>query len=415
MRKNESLQVEQSLKKLGLKLQVVNAWHDFSDATTTITPGNGERSRVTNLLCNTIMPEEKRKIIGDAFIRVANDLIQQLETPNSEVLLGQGTLRPDLIESASELVSSNASGIKTHHNDTDLVRAMRSQGKVVEPLKDFHKDEVRQLGKGLGLSSEFVDRHPFPGPGLAIRILCADTPIMDGDFIETQVLLKVITDYGVNVRKKHALLGRVDVSTNECERHELLRIGLLNFQATLLPIKSVGVQGDRRSYSYVVGLSTDAEPSWESLMVLARLIPKICHNVNRVCYIFGSCVRENVQDITPTFLTSTAIATIRQADYLATQVLSESGYMDKVSQMPVVLIPIHFDRETLCRSPSCQRSVALRPFVTQDFMTGRPAMPGKHLPLSVINKMVAEIQSVPGISRVLYDLTSKPPGTTEWE
>ena len=415
MRKEESKQVEISLNKLGLKLHVANAWHEFGNGSTTIIPTNGERPRTTAMLCQTINPEEKRKIIGDTYIRVANDMIQQLDLDPNEVLLGQGTLRPDLIESASELVTTNASTIKTHHNDTDLVRALRSQGKVVEPLKDFHKDEVRKIGKDLGLSSEFVDRHPFPGPGLAIRIICADQPYMERDFVETQVLLKVLTDYSASVVKKHALLPRVDSCTSEMDKKDLQQISQLGLQPSLLPIKSVGVQGDSRSYSYVVGLSSDKEPSWEKLLILARLIPKVCHNINRVCYIFGGSVRENVQDVTPTFLTPHVIGTIRQADYLATKVLADSDCMSKISQMPVVLIPIHFDRDPISRAPSCQRSVVLRPFITQDFMTGSPAVPTKHLPLPVVTKMVSEIRTVPGVNRVLYDLTSKPPGTTEWE
>ena len=85
------------------------------------------------------------------------------------------------------MIAGKADAIKTHHNDSELVRALRSQGRVVEPLKDFHKDEVRQLGCDLGLPAALVARHPFPGPGLAIRILCADEPYMDKDFSETQV------------------------------------------------------------------------------------------------------------------------------------------------------------------------------------------------------------------------------------
>jgi len=83
--------------------------------------------------------------------------------------------------------------------------------------------------------------------------------------------------------------------------------------------------------------------------------------------------------------------------------------------MPVVLIPIHFERGQMNRNPSCQRSVVIRPFVTNDFMTGTPAIPGKHLPVEVVTMMCQKVEKVPGISRVLYDLTSKPPGTTEWE
>ncbi|VDK32049.1 unnamed protein product, partial [Anisakis simplex] len=82
---------------------------------------------------------------------------------DKEIFLAQGTLRPDLIESASSLASGHADTIKTHHNDTALVRELRDLGKVIEPLKDFHKDEVRELGESLGLPKSIVMRHPFPG------------------------------------------------------------------------------------------------------------------------------------------------------------------------------------------------------------------------------------------------------------
>ncbi|XP_068234792.1 GMP synthase [glutamine-hydrolyzing] isoform X2 [Palaemon carinicauda] len=419
MRKNESLQVEQSLRKLGLKLKVINARHQFYDGVTSIPVDSSDpmgRKRVTNLLCMTLSPEEKRKIIGDTFIKVANEVISEMNLRADDVMLGQGTLRPDLIESASSLVSGNAQNIKTHHNDTDLVRVLRAQGKVVEPLKDFHKDEVRQIGRDLGLLEEFVQRHPFPGPGLAIRVLCAEEPFMERDFSESQVILKVIVDYASSVQKKHALLNRIENCTSEDERQELHRISLSQtLFATLLPIKSVGVQGDCRTYSYVVGLSCDSDPVWEDLILLARIIPKICHNINRICFIFGGAVKDPVHDVTPTTLTNGVLATLRQADFLANQVLAESGFMEKLSQMPIVLIPIHFDRDTVTRAPSCQRSIVLRPFITHDFMTGIPALPGKHITPELVNKIVAEIHAVPGISRIMYDLTSKPPGTTEWE
>lgn len=135
----------------------------------------------------------------------------------------------------------------------------------------------------------------------------------------------------------------------------------------------------------------------------------------RVCYIFGGLVKDPVTEITHTFLTSNVLSTLRQVDAVAFHVLSSSNCVDSISQMPVVLIPVHFDRDAALRITSCQRSVVLRPFITNDFMTGTPALPGKHLPLDVVSKMYQEISSVQGISRVLYDLTTKPPGTTEWE
>lgn len=155
-----------------------------------------QRKQTTKPLCQVVSPEEKRQIIGDTFMRVADDIISTLNLKPEDVFLGQGTLRPDLIESASKLASSNADAIKTHHNDTELVRQLRDQGRVVEPLKDFHKDEVRILGKDLGLPEELVQRHPFPGPGLAVRVICANEPTIDSkEFSETRSLVNVIVNY----------------------------------------------------------------------------------------------------------------------------------------------------------------------------------------------------------------------------
>ncbi|XP_069684502.1 GMP synthase [glutamine-hydrolyzing] isoform X2 [Periplaneta americana] len=419
MRKNESQRVEQSLEKLGLRLKVINASHQFLHGTTTIPMDKREpnsRTRVTKMLCMTTNPEEKRKIIGDVFVKVANEVISELNLKPEEVFLGQGTLRPDLIESASHLASNKADVIKTHHNDSELIRQLRDEGRVVEPLKDFHKDEVRMLGRDLGLPPDLVMRHPFPGPGIAIRVLCAEDAYMERDFSETQVLVKIIAEYDQMLQKKHALLNRVESVTSDEERLELRKASnKQHLAATLLPIRSVGVQGDCRSYSYVVGLSSEKEPDWDDMQFLARLIPRVCHNVNRVCYIWGGLVRDQVLDITPTFLTSNVLSTLRQADHVANQVLASSGYINSLSQMPVVLIPVHFDRDQVSRIPSCQRSIVLRPFCTHDFMTGVPAIPGRELPVDVVQRMVTEILTVPGVSRVLYDLTTKPPGTTEWE
>lgn len=96
-------------------------------------------------------------------MQIKDEVLTSLGLHPDEVLLAQGTLRPDLIESASALTSAHADTIKTHHNDTQLVRALRDLGKVIEPLRDFHKDEVRQLGTDLGLPAAIVQRHPFPG------------------------------------------------------------------------------------------------------------------------------------------------------------------------------------------------------------------------------------------------------------
>ncbi|KAG5674427.1 hypothetical protein PVAND_004399 [Polypedilum vanderplanki] len=418
MRKNESENVEQSLKELGVNLIVKKAFHQFIKGTTTVKLPGSLYTTETPLLSMTINPEDKRKIIGDVFMKVSNEILREMKMRPEDVYLAQGTLRPDLIESASALVSSKADTIKTHHNDTELVRKLRDEGRVVEPLKDFHKDEVRQLGYDLGLPPSIVERHPFPGPGLAIRIVCADDAYLEKDFSETQVVVKVIVDYQKKLKKNHALLNRVSGVTTKEEQDELCRISSsIELSATVLPIRSVGVQGDKRSYNYVVGLSSQTPPNWQDMIFLAKLIPRILHNVNRVCFIFGNPVMYQITDVTHTFLSKYTVGQVRQADYIVNTILNEFNLMKGISQMPVVLVPLHFDRDPVDRKPSAQRSIVLRPFITNDFMTGVPVIPGsEQLPIQAIERIVTEIlANVPGISRVMYDLTSKPPGTTEWE
>uniref|UniRef100_H3CCF3 GMP synthase [glutamine-hydrolyzing] n=1 Tax=Tetraodon nigroviridis TaxID=99883 RepID=H3CCF3_TETNG len=420
MRKRESQSVEEALTKLGIKLKVVNAAHTFYNGTTTLPISEEDRTprkRISKTLNMTTNPEEKRKIIGDTFVKVANEVIGEMNLKPEEVFLAQGT-RPDLIESASHLASGKADVIKTHHNDTELIRKLRDEGKVIEPLKDFHKDEVRALGRELGLPEEIVSRHPFPaGPGLSIRVICAEEPFICKDFAETNNILKIITDFSASVKKEpHALLQRVKSCISDEEEEKLMQItSLHSLNAFLLPIKTVGVQGDCRSYSYVCGVTSRESPHWDSLTFLARLIPRMCHNINRVVYVFGSHVKEPPTDVTPTFLTTGVLSTLRQADYEAHSILRESGFSGKISQMPIILTPLHFDRDPLQKQPSCRRSVVIRTFITSDFMTGVPATPGNQIPEEVVLKMVNEIKKIPGISRVMYDLTSKPPGTTEWE
>ncbi|MDH5532824.1 MAG: glutamine-hydrolyzing GMP synthase [Candidatus Pacebacteria bacterium] len=369
MRYKESEQVEKALRKVGLKLKVVDVSREFLSAKTMI---KGEETLPLN---ETIEPEKKRKIIGDTFIKVSEKELRELDIPDEDIYLVQGTLRPDLIESASDNISKNANVIKTHHNDTELVRKLRNQGRVIEPLADYHKDEVRQLGEKLGLSKHLVWRHPFPGPGLAIRILCTKKPYIEDDFEEiNKRLKKYCTD-------KH--------------------------QVTLLPIQSVGVQGDGRTYSYVVAIS--GEMDWPVLFEMAKSIPKLFHKINRVVYLFGEKESGPVTEITPTKLNKETIEQLRQADKIVNEELFENDLMKVVSQVPVISLPLPFSKKG-------NRSIAIRTIITNDFMTGVPAVPNVDFPEKYLNTMVSRIlKEVKGISRVVYDLTAKPPGTTEWE
>ncbi|KZS21120.1 putative GMP synthase [Daphnia magna] len=141
---------------------------------------------------------------------------------------------------------------------------------------------------------------------------------MEADFGETQVLIRLMIDYANMAAKEHALLYRIEIATSGEERFLLEELSIRKqFVAKLLSIRAVGVQGDCRTNSYCIPLSSDqTQPNWNDLATYARLIPRVCHNVDRVCYIFGKPVRESVTNVTPTFLTGNILVTLREADFI---------------------------------------------------------------------------------------------------
>jgi len=353
----------------------------------------------------------KRKIIGDTFMRVSEREIKKFGLEMSNCFLAQGTLRPDLIESASEMASGSASVIKTHHNDTNLVRELRTLGRVVEPLSEYHNDEVRKLGKSLGLPPALVNRQPFPGPGLSIRIICCDEPFMDSTFSKTNTWLSVLSGQIDDNEEKILEIVKSSLKKDEIEPYTKI-LHSKSITAELLPIKTVGVQGDGRTYSYACALFNKqaGETDWNHVFVLAKLIPRVMHNINRVIYVFGDPIKNHVTKVTPTHLVPETIALLQDADDIATKHLMQSPFWPKLSQVPIVLYPINFEKE------GATHSIAIRTMITNDFMTGRPAVPPKEIDMATLNNIISEITTkLPQIGRVSYDLTSKPPGTTEWE
>ena len=207
LRKDEFTGVLKQYEGMGLNVKGVDAKQRFYDA-----------------LAGVSDPEKKRKVIGKVFIDVFDDESHKIK---DVVWLAQGTIYPDVIESVSATGGPSAT-IKSHHNVGGLPDYMKL--KIVEPLNNLFKDEVRRVGKALGLSHDLLGRHPFPGPGLAIRILGDVTPekvaiIQDVD----HVFIKGLKDYGLY--------------------DDVWQAG-----AMLLPIKSVGVMGDERTYEKVVAL-----------------------------------------------------------------------------------------------------------------------------------------------------------------
>jgi GMP synthase (glutamine-hydrolysing) len=225
------------------------------------------RQRFYDKLAGVEEPEQKRKIIGEEFIRVFEEEAKKIGKVDYFV---QGTIYPDVIESSS--VNGPSQTIKSHHNVGGLPDYMKL--KIVEPLRLLFKDEVRRVGKSLGLADKFLKRHPFPGPGLAIRIL--------GEITKEKVRLLQEADYiYISMLQEEGLYDKV------------WQAGTI-----LLPIKSVGVMGDERTYESVVALraveSTDGMTAdWCHLPYefLAKVSNKIINNVrgiNRVVYDISS-------------------------------------------------------------------------------------------------------------------------------
>ena len=205
LRKNEETQVVETFKKK-LKINLIY--------------GNAEKEFI-NKLTNVTDPEKKRKIIGNLFIKIFDRYAKKIKNVK---FLAQGTLYPDLIESKS-VTGSQTSKIKSHHNVGGLPKRMKL--KLVEPLKFLFKDEVRKLGLELKLSKDIISRHPFPGPGLAIR--------MPGLITNEKIkILKEADSLFINELKKTNLYHKI-----------------WQAYAALLPVKTVGVMGDNRTYEHI--------------------------------------------------------------------------------------------------------------------------------------------------------------------
>ena len=403
MRLEESATVAKSLAAVGVHLHVVQATEDFLNATTMI---DGKR---TLKLRDSVHPEEKRKIIGDTFMTLMDRVTTDLGLRADKLLLAQGTLRPDLIESGSHLASNKAGTIKTHHNDTQLVRDLRAKGRIIEPLSDYHKDEVRELGKALGLPASLVMRQPFPGPGLGIRVLCADKAfVSDNDAAVAARGRAIITGAEATAFVPNALRARI-AKVFEGSSAEV----------SVLPVRCVGVQGDARTYAQALAIGsakTIADDGWDTIVRLATCLPKVLQSINRVVFSLGpegASVPLNVRSVTPTTLSVPVCDKLRAADHIVTMALTKHKLLRTLSQVPVVMLPVVFEGP---RADTATHSIVIRTFITNDFMTGVPATPGtRYMPIACLREIVAGLTTLPWISRVLYDLTAKPPGTTEWE
>lgn len=378
MRADESSLVCEALKAIGLRhLERVDAEDIFLNATTEID------GKIVGPLNKTTDPEAKRRIIGDVFYHLITDAIRKSGLNLDETFIAQGTLRPDLIESGNREVSSQAHTIKTHHNDVPLIQEQRKKGLIIEPNRDWHKDEVRKVGRMLGLPEELVMRHPFPGPGLGIRVLCAQKPYLTEDY--------------------------------DCVNAELQELAEADgFEAVLIPVQSVGVQGDSRSYRYLAAIKGDLNRAdWTTIRLLAQKIPNRIHAINRVALLLNEKhMPKQIKSITQTLLTPVTLEKLRVLDNIVTEGFRKEGIHDSISQLFTVLLPV--DSGSRVEGP-LRHSAVIRAVITSDYMTARPAALGSEIPFEFIGNLAEELSAQPNVDWVLYDITSKPPATVEWE
>ena len=354
MRKHESEEILKRYSQLGYKnIQSRNYSSFFLDS-----------------LTGQVDPQIKRQIIGTTFIKMRDRFLNELNLNPQDWMLGQGTLYPDIIESGG---TEYAEVIKTHHNRVKEVLDLESSGNIVEPLKDLYKDEVRKVGTLLGLPESILWRHPFPGPGLSINVLCSRG---DESFPQIEKSLKKVRD-----------------CLKDC-----------NCRFQILPVRSVGVQGDQRTYASPVAL-INAPRDWDWLESQATRITNEVRTVNRVVLLLRSNTKDsNAQfNFHKAFCSKDRLDLLREADYKATKFFEKHGLMPKIFQLLVILLPVSKNGE--------EESLVLRPVVSEDVMTAQFA----RIDWKLIDHLVESLLDISGIENVFYDITHKPPATFGWE
>ncbi len=352
MRMNEKEEVENALAEAGIKnLHVYDAKSEYFEA-----------------LKGVYEPEKKRIIIGDLFLDIQEKVSNELGLNPEEWIIGQGTIYPDTIETGG---TKRAHKIKTHHNRVERVQKLIEEGRVIEPLAQLYKDEVRAVGEKLGLAKEIVWRHPFPGPGLAVRCLCTEGEDLPGNNEELETRINdLISDNGI--------------------------------KGKILPIKSVGVQGDERTYRHPV-LLYSKELDWGRLNTLSTRLTNHFAEVNRALYCISP---DEINTLTSrdSYLDQKRVLIIQEADKVVMDYIYEVGIDRDIWQFPTVLIPVIVNN-------SGKESIVLRPVCSSEAMTANfYRMNEKHL-----KELKSRLEKIEEVGAVFYDITNKPPGTIEWE
>ena len=372
MRKNESANVAEAYRKFGFTNFIVeDASESFLSAVAGLTD-----------------PQKKRMAVGENFITVRNKVVEKQNLDDSW-LLAQGTLYPDIIESGG---TKNSNVIKTHHNRVQGIQELIEKGLIIEPIKELYKDEVRAIGKKLGLDDELVMRHPFPGPGLSINVLCSDGKMSEQDVKE--------------LKDAQEEFNKIEI-TQFCEK---CSAGMTRH---VLPVKSVGVQGDFRTYRFPAVLSFEEEKNgfyhipqkWEKIESASSTITNSSSLINRT--ILRLWKRAGLKDgdlkLTEGYCDKKRLDQLREVDNIILTELHKSGWYNKIFQHLTIDLPYASSKD--------HASFVLRPVVSEDVMTARFA----HLDLELLKVIVEKISKLDFVDSLYYDVTNKPPATFGWE
>jgi GMP synthase (glutamine-hydrolysing) len=367
--RDEDNDVIEMLNDAGINVKKIEAIDQFANATVDF------EGILSDRLSAVSDPQTKRRIIGKTFVTIQNDLLKSLGLDEANVLLLQGTNAADRIESGYS-TGGNTAVIKTHHNQVAEVKELEKRGLLLEPLSDLHKNEIREIGHQLNLPYDVVERQPFPGPGLAIRIICHETA---GPVRPSEISAEITT-----YAKENG-----------------------GYDAQLLPVRSVGVGGDERSHLSAVALQ--GRPDWPKLHELATAIPAAYRgHINRVVYALGDTPLDEIYT-TPTLLTPDVTKQLRQADAIVFEEMRRADLLTTIKQCPVVLLPVSFGEPG-------KRSIVLRPISSVTYLVSQALFPELDLPKNFVETIAARIlKEVEGITQVFLDMTNKPPATTEWE
>lgn len=325
---------------------------------------------------NIIDSQEKTRIIGETFLQVHNKIVETQNLLESQLILAQGTLYPDVIKNG---ITKNNHSIKIHQTKIAGIQNLLSKGLIIEPLKDLYKDEVRLIGKKLGLPEELVMRHPFPGAGLSVNVICSNDVLTSQEERELKKLNQKIQE----------------INLSEFFKNETSEI-------KTLPIKTIGLKGNFRTQKFCAILKVDSQkiPDWEILENASTYITNSVEDVNRVIY----CIYEKENCVLQEhFCTKQRLDQTREIDEIVINELKENNWYSKIYQHLTINLPYSTSKD------KC--SIVLRPVISVDGTTAKFAK----IPLEILEKIIEKISKLDFVDGLYFDITNKPPAKITWE